>query len=87
MDVIVAKNESLKKLLHNVNEDRAPIILTTETGESAVLISLEDFESIQETIYLLSSKANAKWLSESINEYESGKLKSVNIEDIEKEIK
>ncbi len=87
MNVILAKNESLKKLLHEVNEDRAPIILTTESGETAVLISLEDFEAIQETIYLLSSKANAKWLSKSINEYESGKLKPVNIEDIEKEIK
>jgi len=86
MDIIIAKGNKLKKLVKEVNKDKVPIIITSDTGESAVLISMEDFESLQETIYLLSSKANAKWLNESIEEYQKGKLKTLSIEDIEKSI-
>ena len=62
MGIIIAKDKDLKVLIKRVNEDKAPIFVATEKGDTAVIMSLENYESIEETIYLLSSKANAKWL-------------------------
>lgn len=59
----------------SVVEDHAPILLTRREGEAAVLISAEDYRSMYETLYLLSSKANAKSLYKSVAEIESGKAK------------
>jgi antitoxin YefM len=52
--------------------DHDPIIITRNRNQSVVLLSLEDYESLQETAYLLRSPANAVRLSESIAELERG---------------
>lgn len=55
-----------------VVENHSPTIITRQKKESVVLISLEDFRSYEETIYLLQSSKNAKRLNHSIEELESG---------------
>ena len=55
-------------------EDHVPLIITRTGGkEAAIVMSLADFESWKETLYLLSNPANAKELRESIAELEAGK--------------
>jgi antitoxin YefM len=66
--------KNLAAALDSVNDDHEPMIVTREGGKpSAVLMSLEDFASWQETNYLLSNPANAARLLESIAELEAGK--------------
>ncbi|MEU8568642.1 type II toxin-antitoxin system prevent-host-death family antitoxin [Streptomyces pathocidini] len=63
--------KNLFKLIEEVNDDRTPVEIVSRKG-TAVLISLEDYEALQETAYLLRSPANARRLLESIAEAESG---------------
>ncbi len=52
-------------LIQQVNDDHAPVRITSRSGD-AVLMSAEDYDSWQETIYLLRSPANARRLMEAI---------------------
>ncbi len=58
-------------LLRQVNEDRAPIEITSRQG-NAVLMSVDDYESWQETAYLFRTPANAQWLADSAAEADRG---------------
>lgn len=61
--------KNLAANLDKVNDDREPVIITRDRGKpSAVLMSLDDFASYQETDYLLRNPNNAKALRESIAE-------------------
>ncbi len=60
----------LAKTLQQVCEDHAPIVITRSKAEPVVMISLADFEAIQETNYLLKSPANNARLANSIDEIE-----------------
>ena len=64
--------ENLKSMIDKVVADRAPLAITRQRGEGAVLISASEWASIEETLYLLQSPANAKRLLESIAELEAG---------------
>lgn len=64
--------ENLKAMIDKVVADRAPLAITRQRGEGAVLISASEWASIEETLYLLRSPANAKRLLESIAELEAG---------------
>ncbi len=68
-----AFRSQLAKTLDKVNEDHTPVIITRQNGLPAVLISLEDFKSYEETAYLMASKKNADRLNQAIAEIESGK--------------
>lgn len=63
----------LKQAMDDVCRDHEPAVITRQRGEHVVLISLDDFNSMQETLHLLGSPANAKRLSESIAEFNAGK--------------
>lgn len=67
-----AARENLAATMDLVCTDHDPIIITRNRNQSVVLLSLEDYESLQETAYLLRSPANAARLSESIAELERG---------------
>lgn len=74
MDAIsytVARTE-LAKTIDRVNDNRESIIITRNGKASAVILSMAEFESLQETAYLLSSPKNAQRLYESITEVEAG---------------
>ena len=62
----------LAKTMDKVCDDHTPIIITRKNQRSVVIISLEDYESLEETAYLLRSPRNARRLLESIAELESG---------------
>ena len=63
---------SLAREMDRVCEDHDPIIVTRKASASVVMISLEDYESLEETSYLLRSPKNARRLLESIAELETG---------------
>jgi antitoxin YefM len=70
-----AARQNLAKTMKKVCENHDPVIITRNKSESVVMLSLEDYESISETNYLLRSPANAGRLCESIAELTSGKGK------------
>ncbi|MDP1623616.1 MAG: type II toxin-antitoxin system Phd/YefM family antitoxin [Bacteroidales bacterium] len=63
----------LKQFLDDVEKNNETIIIKRGAGHGAVLISLNEFNSILETVHLLSSKANADRLYESILQMKTGK--------------
>ncbi len=63
---------NLAKTMSKVCDDHAPVIITRKTAQPVVMMSLEDYESLEETAYLLRSPKNARRLLESIAELESG---------------
>ena len=74
-----AARQNLAKTMEKVCKDHAPIIVTRKTTDSVVIMSLEDYEALEETAYLLRSPKNTRRLIESIAQLESG-------EGIEKEL-
>jgi antitoxin YefM len=66
-----AKN-NLKNIINKVVDDFDEYIITTKDNKSAILISYDEYNSMKETLYLLSSKNNRERLLESINEIEEG---------------
>ena len=66
--------KSLARLIEQVNADAEPMIICGEQGQKAVLLSLEEFSSWQETLYLLSNPANAAHLRRSIAEAQDGQI-------------
>ncbi|UTL91229.1 type II toxin-antitoxin system Phd/YefM family antitoxin [Pseudomonas fluorescens] len=63
----------LKQTMDDVCRDHEPAIITRQRGEPVVMISLEDYNGMQETMYLLGSSTNAKRLRASIDQLRSGK--------------
>jgi antitoxin YefM len=64
--------QNLAKTIENVINDHDPVIITKKGDEAVVMLSMEDYESMQETAYLMRSKVNARILMDSIDELESG---------------
>jgi antitoxin YefM len=60
-------------VLDSVVDDREEIVITRAGREPAVIVSLEDYESLKETAYLLRSPENARRLLASIDELEAGR--------------
>jgi antitoxin YefM len=58
-------------LIEQVNDDHTPIEIVSKHG-NAVLVSKEDWDSMEETAYLLRSPANAEWLTRSMEEFRGG---------------
>lgn len=75
MDTISYTNarSSLAKTMEQVCDNHAPVIITRKNERAVVMMSLEDYQALQETAYLLRSPENARRLLESIAELESGK--------------
>ena len=65
--------QNLAKTMDKVCKDHAPMIVTRNSSESVVIMSLEDFEALEETAYLLRSPKNTRRLIESIGQLENGK--------------
>ena len=66
------RNE-LKNYLDSVEFNNETLIIKRGSGKGAVMISLEEYNSIMETLHILSSKKNAKRLIESIEQMKTGK--------------
>jgi antitoxin YefM len=66
--------QNLKSFMDKVYNDHDPLIITRKNNENLVLISIDEYNSLMETNYLLSNEANAEHLKKSIEQYESGKF-------------
>jgi antitoxin YefM len=64
--------KTLFPLIEQVNDDHVPVEITSKRG-SAVLMSLEDYQALQETAHLLRVPANARRLLESLAQAQSGR--------------
>ncbi len=64
---------NLASTMKKVCDDHDPIIVTRKNNEAVILMSLEDYESLTETAYLMQSPKNAKRLISSIEELNAGK--------------
>lgn len=66
-----ALRANLAENMNRVCEDHEPYIVTREKSASVVLLSLEDYQALEETCYLLKSPTNAARLNAAINEIEN----------------
>ena len=75
MEIIsyTAARENLASTMDKVCEDHAPVVITRKRDQAVVMLSLEDYEALEETAHLVRSPANAKRLLEAIHALESGK--------------
>jgi antitoxin YefM len=75
MDAIsyTAARANLAKTMEKVCDDHAPVIITRKREAPVVMMSLVDYQAMEETAYLLRSPANARHLLDSIEELEAGK--------------
>lgn len=76
--------ENLASTMDRVCEDRAPVTITRSgKGQAVVLLSLEEYEQLEETAHLLRSPANARRLMSAVEDLARGKGKEhkVNLAD------
>ncbi len=66
----------LKSVLDQVVDDAAYTIIARRDAEDAVVMSLDQFNSLMETVHLLKSPANAAHLEKSIRQYRAGKTEA-----------
>ncbi|MFQ5615702.1 MAG: type II toxin-antitoxin system Phd/YefM family antitoxin [Anaerolineales bacterium] len=64
----------LKSVLDHVVDDANYAVITRRDAEDAVVMSLDSFNSLMETVHLLKSPANAAHLSVSIKQHKQGKV-------------
>jgi antitoxin YefM len=66
--------QQLKSYLDKVRNNHTPLYVTSANGDDVVVLSKADYESMEETFYLLKSPKNAQRLLESLEEYEKGMM-------------
>jgi antitoxin YefM len=64
----------LKKYLDQVEDDNEMLILKRGSGKGTVMISIDEYNSMIETMHLLKSKSNAVHLYDSLQDAKSGKF-------------
>ena len=67
-----AFRQHLKSYLDAVRNNHKPLFVTSASGEDVVVLSKSDYESMEETFYLLKSPKNAERLLQGIADYEKG---------------
>jgi antitoxin YefM len=60
--------QHLAEIMNKVADDRAPVLITRQAGSPVVMMSLQDYNALEETAYLMRSPKNAKRLMESIEQ-------------------
>ncbi len=68
-----AAREKLADTMQRVCEDHAPVIITRRRDQAVVMIALEDYESLEETAYLLRSPRNSRRLREAVKQLRDGR--------------
>jgi antitoxin YefM len=74
MDVLTYSDARarLKDVMDRVVEDKTHVVVTRQKAEAVVMVSLSDWNSMQETMHLLSTRANAENLREAIRQLDAG---------------
>ena len=68
-----ARNQ-LTRLMDGVAKDRKPITITRNGTGIAVLLAMEEYEAMEETLHLLSTPANAERIRSGLEDYANGNL-------------
>ena len=71
-----AAREGLASAMDQVCRDRAPVVITRNRDQAVVMMSLDDYEELEETAHLLRSPTNARRLLGAIQSLEAGKGKA-----------
>jgi antitoxin YefM len=74
--------KSLSAMMDRVNEDHEPVLVTRAKGKPVVMISLEDYQAMDETAYLLASPANRAELLAAIAGDDPSKRVTVTMEEL-----
>ena len=67
--------QNLKSYMDKVYSDNDVLIITRKNNQNLVLISIDEYNSLIETNYLLHNEINAEHLKKSIEQYKTGKAK------------
>ena len=70
--------QTLASVLDKVNEDSVPIQITRKGNKGAVVLSVEDYEQLEETLYVLQNKSLSAQIEKSIQTHEAGKGRKAN---------
>lgn len=60
------------EVMRQVNENHEPVVVTSQRGAPVVIMSLDDYQSLEETAYLLRSPVGARRLLEAVDELRNG---------------
>jgi antitoxin YefM len=63
---------NLKDVMDRVVADRAPVVITRQKAEAVVMVSLADWNAMEETLHLLSTPANAERLRAAVRDLDAG---------------
>ena len=66
--------QNLKSYMDKVYNDHDPLIITRKNNQNIVLLSIEEYNSLMETNYILSSEENYRFIKDSVDQYENGKV-------------
>lgn len=64
------------EVMRQVNDDRSPVVVTSQRGQPVVIMSLDDFHALEETAYLLRTPTGASRLMNAVQELRQGKGKA-----------
>lgn len=83
MDALTASytRQNFADVMRRVNDDHAPVIVTTQRGKPVVIMSLDDYNALEETAYLLRTPNNARRLAESVAQLEAGQTGAFTLPD------
>jgi antitoxin YefM len=75
MDVLTFTDtrKHLKDVMDRVVENHTPTLITRQKAEAVVMVSLADWNAMEETVHLMASRSNAARLTESIEELDAGR--------------
>jgi len=78
-----AARENLASTIDEVCQNHSPVVITRKRDQSAVLLSLEDYEQLEETAYLLRSPKNARRLLQAVEEIKNGggRKRKINLDE------
>ena len=74
---------NLSAMMDRVNDDHEPLMVTRAKGRPVVMISLEDYDAMDETAYLLSTPNNAKALNDAIERLDQGSSITKTMQELE----
>lgn len=74
MDVLTytETRQNLKDVMDRVVEDRTPVVITRQKAEAVVMVSLSDWNAMEETAHLLSTEANTRRLRAAVRQLDAG---------------
>jgi antitoxin YefM len=84
LDVVTYSHarQNFKEVMDRATNDHLPVVISRRDGLPAVLVSLQDWNGMQETAFLLEGAANRKELLASIAQAERGEIIEVELNDL-----